>query len=266
MILANYGILSSSGGVSFDADALAFITAASITDATQKTAVNTLVTDLKTASIWAKMKALYPFVGGSASSHKWNLKDPRDLDAAFRLTFYGGVTHSATGIKGNGTNAFANTFWTQSVNGTVNNQAIGLYNRTNNNDNGIDMGARIFNTSDITLATYGGSPLTGRINSYSNSVSIAGTPYGFYQVSRTGGASQTVFLNNSSATSTITTSTDVLNLPIYLLALNDSSLADEYYSNREIALAYISDGLTNTEASNFYTTVQNFNTTLNRQV
>ncbi len=55
-----------------DADAQAFIDAAGITDATQQSAIRTLVGDLKTYSIWSKMKAIYPFCGGTASSHKWN--------------------------------------------------------------------------------------------------------------------------------------------------------------------------------------------------
>jgi hypothetical protein len=108
MILANHGVVSSSGA-SFDADALSFITAASITDNTQKTAINTLVTDLKTYNIWTKMKALYPFVGGSAFSHKFNLKDPRDDNGAFRLLFVNGWTHSSTGALPNGTDAYADT-------------------------------------------------------------------------------------------------------------------------------------------------------------
>ncbi len=77
------GVRVASGGT--DADAQAFITATAITDLTQQTAINTLVTQLKTYGIWTKMKALYPFVGGTATAHKFNLKDPRDLDAAFRL-------------------------------------------------------------------------------------------------------------------------------------------------------------------------------------
>ena len=31
------------------------------------------------------MKAIYPFVGGTATTHKFNLKDPADINAAFRL-------------------------------------------------------------------------------------------------------------------------------------------------------------------------------------
>ena len=109
MFLATNGILArSSGGV--DPDAQAFITAAGITDPTQQSAINTLVTDLKGYNIWTKFKAIYPIVGGSASSHKFNLKDPRDLDAAFRLNYAIGVNHSSNGMVSNGTSGYADTF------------------------------------------------------------------------------------------------------------------------------------------------------------
>jgi hypothetical protein len=73
-----------------DPDVLAFVAASGVTDNTQKSAVNTLVTSLKEYSVWTKLNAIYPFVGGTATTHKWNLKDPRDLDAAYRLEFFGG--------------------------------------------------------------------------------------------------------------------------------------------------------------------------------
>jgi len=93
-----------------DPDAQAFITAAGITDATQQAAINTFVVSWKAANLWTKTKAIYPNVGGSATSHKFNLKDPRDLDAAYRVVFNGGWTHSAAGAVSNGTNAYADTF------------------------------------------------------------------------------------------------------------------------------------------------------------
>ena len=58
---------------SVDSDAAAFLTASGITDSTQSGAVNRLVLDLKAASIWTKMAAIYPLVGGTAAKHKWNL-------------------------------------------------------------------------------------------------------------------------------------------------------------------------------------------------
>jgi hypothetical protein len=95
-------------------------------------AVNQLVLDLKAASIWTKMKAIYPFVGGTASLHKWNLKDPRDLDAAFRLTFFGGWTHTTNGAQGNGTNSYADSFFIPSTQySVIDNAALSVYSRTN---------------------------------------------------------------------------------------------------------------------------------------
>ena len=88
----------------------AFLAATGITDATITTALNNLETGLTTYSLGSKMVALYPMVGGTASAHKFNLKDPRDLDAAFRLVFSGGMTHSSTGVLFNGVNGYGNTF------------------------------------------------------------------------------------------------------------------------------------------------------------
>lgn len=89
----------------FDPDAEAFFLAAGITDETQKDAVNTLVVDLKAESLWDKMTALYPFVGGTADSHSFNLVDP----ALYQITWSGGIVHDANGVTGNGTTGFGDT-------------------------------------------------------------------------------------------------------------------------------------------------------------
>lgn len=97
------------GGSPYDPDAQAFIDAAGITDEAIQQKINTLVLDLKGDNLWSGLKVLYPFAGTSAASHKYNLKDPRDLDAAFRLTFSGGWTHNEGEAYGNGTDGYANT-------------------------------------------------------------------------------------------------------------------------------------------------------------
>ena len=128
---------------SFGPDAQAFITAASLTDNTQKNAINTLVVNCKAAGIWIKMQAIFPFVGGTASSHKWNLKNPLDTNAAFRLVFSGGWTHSSTGATPNGTNAYANTFLNSATHLSLNSGHMSYYSRTNNSAASlrIDMGS-----------------------------------------------------------------------------------------------------------------------------
>lgn len=97
-------------GVGYDSDAQSFFTAAGITDATQKNAVNTMVVALKAASLWTLCRAVYPYVGGTATTHKYNLKDPRDLDAAYRIAWSGGVTHDSNGVTFNGSTGFGETF------------------------------------------------------------------------------------------------------------------------------------------------------------
>ena len=47
-------------GVAYDPDAQAFFTASGLTGATNLTAINQLVIDLKGYGIWTKMKAIYP--------------------------------------------------------------------------------------------------------------------------------------------------------------------------------------------------------------
>lgn len=99
----------------------------------QKSAVSRLVRDLKLNCLWEKLYAIYPFLGGTAGSCKWNLKDPRDLDDAYRLTFSGGWTFSSTGALPNGTNGYADTHINPSTNLISNSTHMSYYSTTNNN-------------------------------------------------------------------------------------------------------------------------------------
>lgn len=263
MILANHGIVSSSGS-SFDADALAFITAASITDNTQKTAINTLVTDLKTYNIWSKTKAIYPFVGGSATSHKYNLKDPRDVDAAYRLEFFGGWTHSSTGALPNGTNAYADTKL-KPTDMAQNSAHMSVYLRTNI-AGGVDMGCNGINRFWMTANENIGIRPLGLINVEPFVVSGSQLDTrAFLLTSRTNSTTNKLYRNSSQIYNETAASSTPITLNIYLGARHDYGVPG-WYSARQQAFASIGDGLSDTEASNFYTAVQNFNTTLNRQV
>jgi hypothetical protein len=76
----------------------------------QNFASNYLVTIERAISTYSLIKAQYPFIGGTAGTHKFNLNDPRDLDVAYRLTFPNGMTHNSNGSQANGVNQFARTF------------------------------------------------------------------------------------------------------------------------------------------------------------
>jgi hypothetical protein len=261
-----------------DADAQAFIDAAGITDATQKSAVNQLVLDLKSYNIWTKMKALYPALGGTASTHKWNLKDPRDLDAAFRLTFSTGWTHSSDGMTPNGTSAYANTFLIPNTHLTNNDSHISVYLKTNSDNNGVDIGIQDDMGTGVVQSTYyirtkNSNNLTATIQTTDlNRISGSNTDSrGFYITSRTSSIILKQYKNSSIFGTNTNTSTGTrarYSIPLSTLRYINDAGSNIYtsYSNRELAFASIGDGLTDTEAANFYTAVQTYQTTLGRQV
>jgi hypothetical protein len=117
--LQDPGFLGGFGSAAFDPDAQAFLTATGITDSTIQDAINTLVIELKNAGIWSRIDAAYPFVGGTQTTCKFNLKNPQDTNAAFRLDFNGSWTIDATGDAPTTANSanYADTFWDTSVGG-----------------------------------------------------------------------------------------------------------------------------------------------------
>jgi len=140
-----------------DADTIAFMDAVGIADdstvyytgtpqeitgSEMWDAIDTAVLDLKSNGFWDDIPFFYPFVGGTAARHKWNLKDPRDLDVAYRGLFFGGYTQDGTGITGNGTNAYMNTLYRANLSAN-NGHMIGYYQRNDLRENGVAVGARL---------------------------------------------------------------------------------------------------------------------------
>jgi len=246
---------------STDSDAQAFITAASITDNTQKSAINQLVVDLKAYSIWTKFKAIYPIVGGTAFAHAVNLKTP----GTYNLTFASGVTHSSLGMLGNGTTGYANTNFNPNTSGaTLNSHHISFYSRTNNNITEVEMGAAAGgNTSILEIRTTGTT--YGAINSTASFTTFADTDSrGFYMANRTASNVLNVWRNSTKKATGTTASSALVGGNLYVLAYNN--VTPQYYSTKQCAFSSIGSGLTDAEVANFYTAVQAFQTTLSRQV
>jgi hypothetical protein len=251
----------------FDPDAQAFITAAGITDNTQKSAINTLVVDMKGFGIWTKMKAIYPFVGGTATTHKWNLKDPQDTNAAFRLVFSGGWTHSANGALPNGTNGYANTFLVPDTILSLSNSHISYYSRTLTVSAQIEMGVFSSAVPDkIIQIRTAVNYVAGSVSSFI-SFTTTTDARGFWLGTKRANNDREIYRNGTSqATSTVNDTTAYPNIPLYIGARNNQNALIDFPSSKECAFSSIGDGLTDTEAANFYTAVQNFNTTLTRNV
>jgi hypothetical protein len=223
------------------------------------------VLDLKGYGVWTKMKALYPFVGGTASQHKFNLKDPRDLDAAFRLTFNGGWTHSANGALPNGTNAWANSFYNPSISGQLNSAHLSYYSRTNNSINEqVEIGANP-QSHFLCYRFYATQAYCGINSSDNPPITPISPSTGFLIGSRISSTTSKFYVNGNLHETDNKTSISRPNQNVYIGALNNNGTAS-FPTSKQTAFASIGDGLTDTEAANFYTLVQTFQTTLNRQV
>lgn len=261
----------------YDTDAQAFLNNALIFNKTQELAIKTLVTELKRFNLWSKMVAVYPMVGGTEFTHKFNLKNPQDTDAAYRLQFLGGGwIHSSTGAKPNGTGSYADTkliptssalssgnthmsYYSRNVgvSGNPSNICMGTitwYNPGDNrwllqDNNGVmytDHYQFSVNRLQSNVGSYHGLWMTNRLNTaynlYRNAVNLAG-----------GVAAGVGF--------------SALTAKIYIAAhsfIGSNSVGGN--SSGEIAFATIGLGLTTDEVSYFYTIVQNYQTALGRQV
>jgi hypothetical protein len=269
MILASHGVIASQIA-SFDADAVAFFnrvtTAGGTLSTTEKQAVNQLVLDLKANSLWSAMKAIYPMVGASAEACKQNLKS-----SSFTGTFTSGWTFASTGATPNGTSAHMDTnFIPSSSLSSSASTHMSFYSRTNNDGSFIEMGCDSISSNRLAFhfkylgtAYYDQNDFTNGRLSYSMS-GINST--GFSITSRTSNTLQKAYLNNVlKGTNTNTITSNLPNRNFFIGALNfNATIVDR--SNRQCAFASIGDGLTDTQAGNFYTAVQAFQTTLSRQV
>jgi hypothetical protein len=273
-----FGYQRAGFGTPVDPDAAAFfarVTAAGGTlSVTEQMATNQLVLDMKAAGIWSAMRAVYPMVGASAAACAQNLKS-----SSFTGTFSSGWTFASTGVTPNGTSAYMDTTLIPNTSLLVNSTHLSYYSRTNNG--GTTTNSEMGATSSaiflplIQLFIYGNDG-TGN-NKFlalaydytaGTQISISGTnSLGFFTASRTAINLLKAYKNNSTIGSATTnqTQTTMPTNNLYLGGFNDKGVAKQF-SNRECAFASIGDGLDDTQASNFYTAVQAFQTTLARQI
>lgn len=248
----------------YDPDALAFITATGIIDSTKKSAINTLVLNLKSCGVWIKMKAIYPFIGGSAFTHKFNLKDPRDLDVAYRLQFINGWTHSATGALPNGIDAYADTKLVP-LSVFTNQNDVGVSNYQVNSFSGYQEGCY----DSVSRFLYGASTtdIDVRLNADTSTpftIGYSSNGKGLFTVTKQSSTLLELYKNGSFATS-VNRGTSSVNASVMMGARNNSGTPNSFFSVEKRFTAFHT-GLTSSEASCFYSAVNAMQVTLGRNV
>jgi hypothetical protein len=263
MILASHGIIASSiSGV--DPDWLAYynrvVTAGGSLSTTEQNATKTLVADLKSAGIWSSMKAVYPMVGASAAACAQNLKS-----SSFTGTFTSGWTFASTGVTPNGSSAYMDTNLNDNTSLNLNDVHFSVYLRTNSDGVKVDLG--LFNNTIAGINIFPRLSNLQYTRLHEEDVNTVATTdsRGFRLGVRNTSTTKNVFINNTKTAFTSTSTSKVV-ANIYLGAMNNTSLGARFFSDRQNAFASIGDGLTDTQASNFYTAVQAFQTTLSRNV
>jgi hypothetical protein len=248
-----------------DPDAQAFfdrVTAAgSSLSATEKTAINTLVVQMKTDGIWTKMKAIYPMVGASGAACAQNLKS-----SSFTGTFSSGWTFANTGVTPNF--AYMDTQFNPTTQISDDNKgSFGIYSRTDRLDTFVRQHGAVGLSGAILFVLKSSSKIQNYLHNPNNSTQIPNTnSQGFFQMSRTS-ITNTFHSKNNSVTSVSLTTAQRPNVNMYLGARNNTNGIANTFDDIEISFAYYSDfGLTSLELTNYYTAVQAFQTTLSRQV
>ena len=199
-----------------------------------------------------------------ANQFKYNLVNPVDSDAAFRLVFNGGWTHSSNGATPNGTNGYADTKLMPSSVLSTSSAHFSKYNRTNDlTGSKVDGSA---NTVSLSFFQHNYTGANGIIGTVASIASYTATDTrGLFNVTRTSANSLKVFRNSANIASDVVTSTILPNNSVCIGARNDGS-GFVFYNPYQAAFASIGDGLTDTDAANLYTRVQAFQTALSRQV
>ena len=248
---------------SYGALTTAWILATSEVDTTILNALNTLETDLNTYGLTSKVKALYPYVGGTATKHKFNFIDT----ANFEITWSGGVTHNSNGITGS-VNGYGNTSLVPSSVLTLNSTHVSVNIKTaaastsrsvlgsmnSGFTNGLYIYPKISNQIyfDVNASSGGNNPLLNTTES------------GFFTINRVNSTQQSAYRNGSSLGTSTRNSSSLSTQALTVLASNINGTISDYYNGGTLNFISIGDGLTPTEISNLNTAVSNFNTALGR--
>jgi len=265
----------------FDVNASRYLDVLNITDSNTRNSINNFTVNLKENNIWGKMSGIYPFIGDTADANKYNLKDPRNLDASFRLGFSGaGTIHSSqSGVSFAGSNDYANVFFNPFSNLTGYPVHLSFLSLTDIGLANIDMGCEDYAAKRLSVSAEYLSPNDAFFDcySYTNGRTTVTAPINskaFYTASRITPSSGFMLLFNSSTVPT-KSANDLINitpdgkpnLNIFLGAVNYAGTPT--YTNfapRTFGFFSVGDGLTSGECVNLYSAVKQLQYDLNRNL
>ena len=203
-----------------DADADAYIsavkTAGGTLSAGDETAIQTLYSNLKTDSLYTKIKYMYPFMGGTADAHSVEGIQPTDVNytISWKNNISGSSAHTSAGVDCTSNNGVgATSIAPNAIHSSVDDVTIGAYVSTAiTNDQGFLVSAEISDRYNL-LVPFDGNNVYGGIGLANFAIYDNGSaPAGRWYASRTSSTDLQVYKNGSSVV-TNTTSNAGANLP-----------------------------------------------------
>lgn len=207
---------------------------------------------------------IHLFLGGTATRAKFNLSNPLDTNAAFRLSFSGGWTYNGGGATPNGTNGYASVHWNSSTNGASNRVAYGFYRRTADTKG-------VHGVWDLNNPTR----LYDQINTAAGVFTIGNngglntaTPYTRFHFIAVRAASTKTFSNNAIRLSPGALSHTTTTLPFFIGARNNNNASVNQYTDGQLAVFILTGKveLSDTDVLNINAAIDQLMTDLGRNV
>ena len=256
--------------IPFDPDAAAFLESVVATggtvDATMSAATNTFYTELKSEGLYSKMILFYPFIGGTAASH--SIMGIRSSGTTYDLTMVGGMTHGVSGSTGNGTNSGMNTKYDSS--NLPFDRTMGIYLVDGlDSETQYNSGGGTGNDNVIIVSYQGGSGFFGFGSHITYSPTLVGNKRQGNLIGTITGTSVNAWKNGTQVITNGTATNDRDSRYLSLLSdnrQNPPSFNPSPTSSSTMAFALYSEYLTNSEATTLSTLINNYQTSLGRNI
>lgn len=229
----------------------------------QQALQSTLISDLKTAGVWAKLDLFYMFKqSGSEDFKRRNWINPATFDlvnaAGGSITFTDdlGVSQSGGGSLDSGY-----AIQTSGTNLSQNSISIGAKNATNATvtTTTCEVGANPGDAGDIMLST-GWTSIQSRLSSGSISSVVHTTANHFFVATRRASLDSSYYKDGVELVNNTTTASVPIGATsrIFLLASSGSGNTSAFHTNQTLEMAFVGGGLTNQEVADMHTAIQTY--------
>lgn len=245
---------------SLDSDVQAFLSFTAITDITIIESLQTFVLSVKSAGLWSKIIALYPFLGNTSFQQSANLKDLSN-----QLNFTTGFVFDSLGCKSNGVGYADTNFLLSDYLTDPDSMSFGFFNNYHLHSSlGVDCGTVASTNHNCKIACRWVDHYIS-INC-GNSITAPNVldSKGFFVASR-GSSVMTSYKNASVIVSGTPSSSVFSEYPFYLFAMNFKGSSSAPVERR-FCFFFVGSYLDSSEVGTLNSLVHSFQTALSRNL